>query len=542
MDNSLDLKHIMKVLHRRAATLIGVMVVVTAIVGAVAYFLPPVYSSTATILVESQQIPNELARSTVTTNAVERMQIIQQRLMTRTNLLEIASKFDLFADTTVPMTSSEIVTEVRDSTAITRVKIPGKRQRGEVQALVFTISYENDNPATASRVANEFVTLILEQNIKSRVARASETQEFFEQETTRLKNELSQIETQIAAFKQENAGKLPTDLNYNRELSINLQRQISAITNKINILEEQQRLLTERYAALGGGTLIDGTLSEEQILLNQLRQTLVSRRTKYQDSHPYVKLVLSQISKLEEAMEKQAAEGPAPEVEETADEPQDSQSAAPTNGPDQLILIESQLKLYATQLAALEKRTALLREKIEQSPQVELALNKMNRTHVELQTQYLQVTQKLAAADTGEKLEEGKQAERFEIVEQATPADKPARPARVLIASGGFAASLALSLGLVMLLEYLNQTIRSARDLESWMSIRPFAEIPFIETDKVVRNNSIKGWVKFGAWLGAILLAMILVHTLYKPLDVLITDMADRSGLQTMLDLIKSKF
>ena len=59
---------------------------------------PPTYLSEGKILVQSQQIPTELVRPTVTSAAQERIQVIQQRTMTRDNLIAIADKFQLFPD------------------------------------------------------------------------------------------------------------------------------------------------------------------------------------------------------------------------------------------------------------------------------------------------------------------------------------------------------------------------------------------------------------------------------------------------------------
>ncbi len=49
---------------------------------AVALFWPPSYRSTATILIEQQELPSDLVRSTVTSVADERVQMIIQRVMT----------------------------------------------------------------------------------------------------------------------------------------------------------------------------------------------------------------------------------------------------------------------------------------------------------------------------------------------------------------------------------------------------------------------------------------------------------------------------
>src|SRR5215211_8246502 len=57
--------------------------------GAVTFLWPATYSSEGKILVQSQQIPTELVRPTVTSAAQERIQVIEQRTMTRDNLVAI---------------------------------------------------------------------------------------------------------------------------------------------------------------------------------------------------------------------------------------------------------------------------------------------------------------------------------------------------------------------------------------------------------------------------------------------------------------------
>ena len=78
--------------RRRAWILALTIVIGSSLAFSIAYLLPPVYRSTAKILVESQQIPSDLARSTVTSSTSERLHLIQQRLMTRDNLLEIIKR------------------------------------------------------------------------------------------------------------------------------------------------------------------------------------------------------------------------------------------------------------------------------------------------------------------------------------------------------------------------------------------------------------------------------------------------------------------
>jgi hypothetical protein len=60
--------------------------------------LPPTYRSTATILIEQQQIPQDLVRTTVTSFADQRVQVISQRIMTTVNLSRIIEQYGLYSE------------------------------------------------------------------------------------------------------------------------------------------------------------------------------------------------------------------------------------------------------------------------------------------------------------------------------------------------------------------------------------------------------------------------------------------------------------
>ena len=63
-----------------------------------AIFLPSIFRSQATILIEQQEIPQELVRSSITSFADERIQRISQRVMTGQNLLKIIDQYDLYPE------------------------------------------------------------------------------------------------------------------------------------------------------------------------------------------------------------------------------------------------------------------------------------------------------------------------------------------------------------------------------------------------------------------------------------------------------------
>lgn len=203
--------------RRKFHILIPFITVLSVTVAAV-FLLPPVYKSTGTILIESQQIPEELIQSTVTSFADERIQVIKQRIMTSQQLLGIIRKFNLYEDEINSTPRSEILEDMRERIAIARVSANlSNKRRGASALIAFTVSFEHRYPGTAQKVANELVTLFLDENIRTRTARAEETSEFLKKESERLGAQIAEMEAQIANFKQENEGSLPESLRLNLE-------------------------------------------------------------------------------------------------------------------------------------------------------------------------------------------------------------------------------------------------------------------------------------------------------------------------------------
>jgi uncharacterized protein involved in exopolysaccharide biosynthesis len=169
----------------------------------VALIWPPTYLSEGKILVQSQQIPTELVRPTVTNAAQERIQVIEQRTMTRENLLAIIDKFQLFPTQRNLMSVTQLVDLMKKKASIASLAQPlSFSRRSENPTIVFTVGFEDSDPAIASRVANELVTRILNEDLRDRTGRATDTTKFLNREMQRLQAENAAIEAKIAEAKQ----------------------------------------------------------------------------------------------------------------------------------------------------------------------------------------------------------------------------------------------------------------------------------------------------------------------------------------------------
>src|SRR5580704_4133518 len=109
---------------RRWAYFFVPFVVIASAGVAVALLWPATYSSEGKILVQSQQIPTELVRPTVTSAAQERIQVIEQRTMTRDNLIAIIDKFQLFPGQRNLMSVTQLVDLMKKKASIAALPQP----------------------------------------------------------------------------------------------------------------------------------------------------------------------------------------------------------------------------------------------------------------------------------------------------------------------------------------------------------------------------------------------------------------------------------
>ncbi len=238
--NDADMRFYLSLLWRRAPWLALAAASITAIGIAVAYMLPPVYRAGAKILVEAPQIPSELARSTVPADPWQQVQIVQEKLTTRENLLDFARRLDIYGSRAARLSDDDIVDDMRARTTIEQIQ-PAAPEQG---ASMFTVSFDARRPDLAARVANEFVSVILDKNVSLRTDRASDTLQFFTGEVARLGRELTGIEAGILKFKNANEGALPDSIDFRRTQQSNqqerllmLEREESALrTRRINLL------------------------------------------------------------------------------------------------------------------------------------------------------------------------------------------------------------------------------------------------------------------------------------------------------------------
>jgi len=190
------------------------------------------YQATEVIQIARPKIADDLARSTVVGSSARRLQLIEQRLMARDNLLEIIDAFNLYVEFP-DLKPSELVDRLRAAVRIHGVAAAreGFADDGTISVLSFTA--EMPIAMQAQQVAHEFARRTIELSLSSRIEQARATLTFFSTQEADLTRELRDLEDRIAAFRVQNDLTLPGSIEFRRDEIATLNRALLDIDGEI---------------------------------------------------------------------------------------------------------------------------------------------------------------------------------------------------------------------------------------------------------------------------------------------------------------------
>lgn len=501
-------------------------IAVAGIAFAISVLLPPVYESKARLLIESQHIPSNLIQSTVQTNARERIALVEQRITTREVLLGIAEKFRLYPEDRDTLTPSGIIQKMRDSITIENAKVGVGRS---ATTIGFDVSFQDRDPSTTARVTNELVTQILSADVKSRTSRAAETTRFIDREAEARKNELVKLDAQIANFKLENNSMLPRNVGVQRSRLQQAKTTLNSIDRELQNMQQQKRLMELELSVRRTGTSNLGAAATPNYL-ERLKAELAQKKIVYKENHPDVRILQRQI----EVLEDELASQPKDEVK-TRDEPLE-QGVTLANLPERILKerirgLEDREQVLNKQKAELPKTAEQIAELIAKSPEIAVKLDDFLQRRAVIASALNQLTGKLTQAKLGERLEQDQQAESFQVLEQPITPTTPVKPNRPVILAGGIGAAGGLSFAIMVLLELLNRSVRSAKDITQALNQSPLGVIPyFVTRQERLHLRRRLAW-SFSFFVLFIVMGLITIHIFYQPLDQIYYKILTRFGL-----------
>lgn len=500
-----DIKFYLALARRRMPVMLLLLIISMGVGLSLAFTLPPRYEADARLLVENAQI--SLDRSTVQTTADQQIQKIEEQLLTRANMLDVANKFSIFG-TGSDLDPNEVFASMENRTEI-RVTPGGRGLNTEM-----TISFEADDPATAANVVNEFVTIVENASAEFRLTVSRGSSEFYQTEKDRLSEELTFRSAEILKFKEANKDALPEEQSYRLDRQSQLQERLNLLARDRVTLSEQ----ANRWRALGepAGDRAP-VLSPTQQRLVGLQNELGAALSIYSEAHPRVKALKAQIAALE------ATIAPAGD---------DGASLDPVQAQVELSIseLESRIAFLDKDIAEAEAELEKVQAAIAKSPENAIILGALERDYENVQAEYTRAVADLSEALRNESVEQQGLGERIKVVERAIPPTSPSSPNRKLVAGGGVFVGSALAGLFFTLTELLNKAIRRPVDLTRGLGVQPLATIPYIERESVRQRRRALYTILIAGIALAIPIVLWAVHTFYQPLDLVYLKVLETLG------------
>jgi polysaccharide biosynthesis transport protein len=576
----------------RRGTLIATFSAGLLIAILLAVLLPPRFRSAGTVLIEQQEMPQELVRSTVTSYADERVQVISKRVMNTETLLNIIRRYDLYPKQRAKDTREALLKRMRNDIGLKMISadvIDPRSGRPTAATIAFEISYTGVSADLAARVANELTTLYLNENLNNRTQLARDAATFLEAEAERVNRQIADLETKLAQFKDKNQQSLPELTQLNISLLDRTDELLRSQQERRDALEQQATYLESQLVQLKPNSAVFSDTGERITSsadrLKMARSQLDTARALYAPDHPDIERLQREVAGLEADVAKdpraQAAatgtsqtndlrrrlenarakladlsEKYAPDhpdrirAEREVRELETQMAAAPavlvpssSTAPIEAdnpayVQIQAQLSATRNELAALDTSTAKLRNRsqdyqrnISLAPQIEKEYRELSRDYDNARVKYAEVRSKQQEAKTAQDLEADRKGERFTLIDPPLPPEEPVSPNRPLILAAGLILSIALTFGVLWLLESTDTTIRNRGDLFDLTGVAPLALVPHIGTLADARAARRRLWIAAGTSVATVCTAVVLIHLFYMPLDVLWFALARRFGL-----------
>ncbi len=518
-ENTLEFKKLIGILKRRKWEILLPAAVIFLIAAIGAFYWPPTYRSTSTVLIEEQEIPREYVTTTVTGYAEQRLQTISQRIMSYNKLMEIINRFNLYADLRRKSNMDVVIEKMREAIKLETISADVKDRTGSAKSatIAFTVSYEGERPEVVQQVANVLASLYLEENLRSREEKSAGASKFIETEGKQIQTQLAEIDGKIAAFKSSNMNSLPELAQFNLQTLAQSDQEIDQLNDQLRTLKEKESYLLTQLASIP-----QDLANPDKERLKQLRAQIVNLRTRYSEEYPDVVKTRQEIAELERRL---GSAGKQSALGGQSDNPAYVAMSA------QLAGARSDIRSINRQLGLVRSKREGYRHRIEASPRTEEQYKLLLSERNNLQAKYDDLMKKHMEAKVAQGLEEVQMGERFTLIDPARLPGEPIEPNIPAVLLIGLILGTGAGVGTASLREFSDKSAHSAEDLELATSMNVLAAIPEIVTlEDRERGKKKRRTLMLSAGAAAVI-GLIVFHFFVMNVDVFIARLMRRFSI-----------
>ncbi|OQX15467.1 MAG: hypothetical protein BWK76_13120 [Desulfobulbaceae bacterium A2] len=474
---------------------------------------PKVYRATALLIYEKQQVARSKMAQDIEPAVKDTISTLSQQVTSRTTLEELIKNFDLYSDMRARLPMEDVIEAMRKHIKVEPTK-------GDI----FQVSFEGSDPRKVLKVTNAIASKFIEENLKFREERATQTSEYIQKELDIAKKSIDEKESVMRDYKLKYYNEMPQQRDTNM-LRINaLQLQMQSKQESIQNLERTKVLVMDQIAGLkrslaeltdegrpagAEGSQTQSDADDPALRLEKIRAYHDSLLLRYTPVHPEVQRVRRLIESLEKEVATQPVEQPgsgrgdqAPAAKATRGiGKQESQLTVQLKGIDRSIEgLRSEMEELRQQLATYQAWVAT-------TPVREAEWSGLTRDYDELKRHYDYLVAQNLQADSATHLEKQQKGSQFKIVDPARLPVTPSWPNIYRILGMALAGGMGFAFCGIFLANFFDLSFREVNDLEEFLGLPVSCTIPYIETSREKRWRL----VKIGLGLTLVLLTLTLL-------------------------------
>lgn len=518
--SSNELQKMVDLAWRRKWVILIPFFVVSMTITLFGLYLPNLYRSSATILIEPQKVPKDYVRSTITIDIGSRLRTISQQLSSRTKILKVIEELDLYPEAREKNLPHEVLVSLMRKDL--EVETPDNLDQS-----FFVVKFIHKDPNKAMLGVSRLISLFIEENLLLREQQAAGTTLFIEEELISLKKILEKQEADIKSYKMKHMGELPDQLESNLRMLDNLQLQFAENQESQREMENRVLLLEQEIAKYETQIQIPTIMDENDIetpvnatlfqLLAQrdtLRQKISNMESTYTSHHPDLITIRKELSQIENkirVVQKSMVAQTKNPITITPSSPSFEFTRETTFLRNQLNESKPRLAALFSEESDLRKRINRYQARVEAAPRREQELLSLTRDYVNTKSNYDDLLNKKQEAQLSENLEKRQKGEKFRILDTPNLPERPYLPNRLKIILMGLLGGLGLGLGLAFMLEALFPVYYDLAPLKDILSVPIIMSIPDITTPSERRRSKIRFLLWTGASIGLLVSAMFLL-------------------------------
>jgi succinoglycan biosynthesis transport protein ExoP len=505
--------------------------IVASVVGV--YLWPDSYLSAAVIKITPQQIPESMVQSSINQQMYDRINSMEQTILSRSVLTTIIQTYGLYQSERSRLPIEDVIDQMRKKITVAPVKTGASDPTPSRIIPAFAVQFSYEDRHLAQRVVQDLVTRFIDENTRNSANRTFMTAQFMKDEVDQAKKDLDVAESRLAAFRMENNGRLPDQLQSNMTSMQALQSQVAVLDASIS-RANQEKLQVEATIRILQGQLTElkktpppdlmaNTPRNDKVfqaerevqnwedLLRQLRQ-------KYTDNNPDVQTAIGRLDAAREKLDQVTKEDAAKKGEakpEAAPKQNPLLTRELRDGDGRIQQLQSAIEAkdleiseYTKQLRRASDAIKTFESRIETVPMGEKQFGDLQRDRDLARQHYVEVAQKLERADLAQQMENRKQGELLEILDTASLPISPTEPKRPLIISIGAGVGLLLGLVIAGAREMKDTSLKNLKDVRAYTQMAILGSIPLLENDFVVRRRRRLAWL---GWTTACLAAVVVI-------------------------------